>query len=70
MECPYCKSEMSFGYLRTEECELHWIPEEDKELFLGIGRRKVKLNNSKPNSYSTEAYYCDKCKIIIAHTER
>lgn len=70
MECPYCKGEMAYGYLSSGDMALHWISEADKDLFLGIGSRKVKLYNSRPNSYSTEAYFCEQCKIVIAYTER
>ncbi len=69
MDCPYCKNELAFGYLRTGDLAIHWTSSEDKDLFLGIGRKEVKLYNSRPNSYSTEAHYCEKCKIIISPTE-
>ena len=75
MYCPICNKEMLSGYLYNGNQPLQWIPEDKKpsKFAFSTTDNGVKLNNKfslfKTGGYNAEAYYCDKCHIIIAPTE-
>lgn len=74
MECPYCKKEMSKGYIHSGRQPIHWIPDGVKPAMLAynIAKGGVSLRH-KPTSgiggYRAEAYYCADCRVVMAKTE-
>ena len=75
MECPYCKKEMSEGYIHNGRQPIHWIPEDGKPSAFAFktARGGVSLRH-KPttpaiNGYQAEAYYCADCRMVLAKTE-
>ncbi len=75
MECPYCKKEMKQGYLHNGRQPIHWIPDGNKPAILAYNTAKGSISlRHKPtspaiNGYSTEAYYCAECCVVMAKTE-
>ena len=74
MECPYCKKEMSEGYIHNGRQPIHWIPDGGKPAMLAynIAKGGVSLRH-KPTSgiggYRAETHYCADCRVVIAKTE-
>lgn len=76
MECPYCKKEMSEGYIHNGRQPIHWIPDGAKPAMLayniakgGVSLRHKPTGPAIINGYSAEAYYCADCRVVIAKTE-
>ena len=76
MRCPYCQEEMQSGYIPNGEQPVQWIPNGEKpsRISFSIAEKGIVLiNQFKPlqaNGYKAEAYYCAKCKIVIAPTSK
>ncbi len=75
MKCPYCQKEMRKGYIPNWAQPVQWIPEGDKPSIFSFSaaQRAILLINQfrplKAYGYKAKAYYCSKCKIIIAPTK-
>lgn len=75
MKCPYCEEEMQVGYIPNGEQPVQWIPEGERGTLLAykVAEKGVSLINQfkplKANGYIAEAYYCPKCKIVLAKTK-
>lgn len=75
MKCPYCKKEMTSGYIPNGQQPVQWIPDGEKpSLFsFSTAEKGVTLNNKfsplKANGYKAAAFYCCDCGIILALTE-
>ncbi len=75
MNCPYCSKEMRCGYLHDYEIPIKWIPADKKFSLLDfttIGGA-VPLKSEKYSwikGYVSQAYYCDKCDIVIAKVKK
>lgn len=75
MKCPYCKKEMTSGYIPNGNQPVQWIPDGEKpSLFaFSTSEKGVTLNNKfsllKANGYKATAFYCSDCGIILALTE-
>ena len=74
MKCPYCQEEMQFGYIPNGQQPVQWIPDGEKPSYfsISVAEQGIPLiNHLKPlkaNGYKAEAYYCTKCKVVIAPT--
>lgn len=75
MKCPYCQKEMQLGQISNWSQPIQWIPDGQKpSLFsFSVAKNGISLINQfkplKAYGYKAEAYYCSKCKIVIAPTK-
>ncbi|NBH82311.1 MarR family transcriptional regulator [bacterium C-53] len=75
MNCPCCQNEMQAGYIPNWSQPVHWLPEGKRPSIFShtvTGSGVPLLNQFKPLSafgYKAEAYYCQKCKMVIARTK-
>ncbi len=72
-KCPYCKSEMLPGSLPGESSPIFWVPEEKRSAIftsripdIGILLKPASSQPGVFSSHEAEAYYCPKCKIVLA----
>lgn len=71
MECPYCNEEMKKGTL-PNETHPYWLPEGKKAPFFRLVVPKAGVRLVVEDSavwQKATAFYCPKCKIVIARTE-
>ena len=73
--CPYCNCEMQKGYLPGETKPVYWISEEERDTVFcchvpdaGIELERAQTGKFLNMSYKACAYYCKKCRIVIAKT--
>lgn len=69
MKCPYCNNEMKAGYLHDASQPVQWIPDGKKPSVWksGLADGAVQLGDgSLWKNYRAAAFYCPKCKIVIA----
>ena len=75
--CPYCNCEMHKGYLPGETKPVYWIPESARDTVLcyHVPDAGIELEEAQTGKflnirlrYKANAYYCQKCKIVIAKT--
>lgn len=71
--CPYCNCEMQEGYLPGESAPVYWLPKETGDTVFrfhvpdaGIELEKVQTGKFLNIRYKASAYYCKKCRIVIA----
>lgn len=75
MKCPYCGNEMSEGYIYNGSQPLQWLPNDVMPSRIKWTTKDdgVNLKNTfklfKESGYKAEAFYCNKCHIVIAPTE-
>ena len=75
MKCPICNKEMSAGYIFHNKKPVQWIPngKRPSKLAFSITEEGIDIKNtssfSSINGFRAEAYYCDKCHIVIAPTQ-
>ncbi len=75
MKCPYCQKEMQWGYIPNWSQPVQWIPDGEKpSLFsFSVAQKGIALINQfkpfKVYGYKAKAYYCSKCKIVLAPTK-
>lgn len=75
MKCPYCGKEMQAGIIPHGTQPVQWIPDGSKPSFFSFSKAEngVLLNNDfslfRRNVYSAKAFYCEDCKIVLAHTQ-
>ena len=68
MECPYCKAGMEQGFVKSTGYDLYWIKNGYEA---NMARRNVTehgffiADKGFNNGTQTQAYYCNKCKIVI-----
>lgn len=68
MECPYCKKEMSAGYIPASKMALMWIPDNEKVPLTIYNKTNVGVNLTKVPFWKMQkakSYYCSNCKIVI-----
>lgn len=68
MECPYCKKEMSAGYIPASKMALMWIPDNEKVPPTIYNKTNVGVNLTKVPFWKMQkakSYYCSNCKIVI-----
>ena len=68
MKCPYCKKEMSAGYIPATKMALMWIPENEKVPLFIFSKAKGGVNLTKVPFFKRQkakSYYCGNCKIVI-----
>lgn len=68
MECPYCKKEMSSGYIPASKMALMWIPDHEKVPPTIYNKTNVGVNLTKVPFWKMQkakSYYCVNCKIVI-----
>ena len=72
MECPYCKKEMTKGYLYGEMCELQWLPSDRKPSFPNSRYKIMGSLGLKSSPHSSracvKAYKCKECNKLIIDT--
>ncbi len=75
MNCPYCQKKMQLGYIPNWSQPLQWLPDGKRPSIFSFTAAKdaVPLRNQfrplKAHGYKAKAYYCIKCKIVIAPTQ-
>ena len=75
MKCPYCEREMQMGYIYNGSQPVQWIPEGKRPSMWNFSTTEegICLNSkfifTKGSGYKAEAYYCGRCKIVIAPTK-
>ncbi len=68
MQCPYCKKELSEGYMPAIRTALMWIPDDKKIPLTIFSKTKTGVNLTKVPFWhiqKAKSYYCNNCKIII-----
>ena len=68
MKCPYCKKEMSAGYIPASKMALMWIPENEKVPPTIYNKTDVGVNLTKVpvlRMQKAKSFYCSDCKIVI-----
>ena len=72
MNCPYCKNEMTPGYIPNGGQPVQWLPEgrRPSPFSFTVAEAGVPLRNTfspwKANGYKAAAYYCKGCGIVLA----
>ncbi len=69
MNCPYCQKAMKSGYFIHRDQPIQWIPEGAKPSVwkTGVADGAVVLGSgSYWKSYRANAWYCPRCKTVIA----
>ena len=72
MNCPYCAREMLPGCLHNGDQPVQWLPDGEKPsvfAFAAAEKGVSLLNRSTLRGYQAAAFYCEKCKIVIAPTD-
>ena len=75
MKCPYCGKETEAGYIYNGNQPLQWLPNGVMPSRINWTAKDdgVNLKNKfklfKESGYKAEAFYCNKCHIVIAPTE-
>ena len=75
MNCPYCQNEMPFGYIPSWSQPVQWLPDGKRPSMFAftLAKSGIPLINQynllKAHGYKAKAYYCQKCKIVLAHTQ-
>lgn len=73
MNCPYCGREMLPGRLHNGKQPVQWLPDGERPSVFAFAAAKkgVSLRNSfGAGGYQAAAFYCEKCKIVIAPTDQ
>ena len=68
MECPYCKKEMSAGYIPVCKMALMWIPDNEDVPPTVLHKTHVGVNLTKVPFWrmqKAKSFYCRDCKIVI-----
>ncbi len=68
MQCPYCKKELSEGYIPASKMALMWLPENGKVPATVFNKTKTGVNLTKVpvwHMQKAKSYYCDDFKIVI-----
>lgn len=68
MQCPYCKKELSIGYIPASKMALMWIPEDGKVPATVFNKTKTGVNLTKVPFFGMQkakSYYCDDYNIVI-----
>lgn len=69
MECPYCKNEMTEGYIYGQSYSLKWLPA-DKKLLAGLAIGGLKLKSSTFwGRQNVKAFRCENCNKLIIDVE-
>jgi len=72
MKCPYCGREMYEGYIYNGQQPNQWLPKgvmPSRIVFTATDKGitlKNKFSFFKQGGYCAEAFYCYKCRIMIA----
>ena len=64
MDCPYCKKEMTEGYIPPKSSIINWNPADEKQglfIFSGPSKNGVVITYSKKRT----AYLCRDCNKMI-----
>ena len=75
MNCPYCGRTMLDGYIYNGRQPNQFLPKGvmPARISFTTTEKGVTLKNKfsffKESGYSAEAFYCNKCRIVIAPTE-
>lgn len=74
MNCPYCQNEMQLGNIPNWSQPVQWLPDGKRPSMFAfsVAANGVLLMNQYrilKEGYQAKAYYCQKCKIVIAHTQ-
>ena len=74
MKCPYCNEEMKKGTL-PNETHPYWLPEGERDQIFRFmvptaGVRLALDDDSPLHPKRASAYYCPKCRIVLARTEK
>ena len=73
MNCPYCQNEMQLGYIPGWTLPGQWLPDGKRPSIFAfsVAEAGIPLMNEYKftHGYKAEAYYCSKCKVVIAHTQ-
>jgi len=72
VKCPYCDRSMLDGYIYNGQQPNQWLPKGAMPARINFTttERGITLKNRfsffKESGYCAEAYYCNRCKIVIA----
>lgn len=64
MNCPYCGSEMTLGYIQCRD-GINWTPKKQLIIPLScLGKGRINLSNGEAH-HTAFAYNCMSCKKVI-----